>query len=605
MQKWQQFGVILILTVLLQVNLVALSQSQEQISSENLTPAAMPAYGAGLCPTAQSADQRGLQPTTYAQSESSAPSPSSSTEGFPVTLEDKTLFTIRTNLPNMEASQRALLATQEIQRIARNNDIPVNTIVARPVQEEEIYLISQIRSNDEHQNIVLVNKNDAAIAQRPLSDLANEWLEAIQDGIAEYREQYSLKRRIVGIIALAIATVVLILLLRVTQRLFKAVQHAIDTWRETRVNPIRFRGLVIVSVNEQVLFAHSLISLLSWVLIGIYLVSYFVLITFFFPRTENFGRRFLSFFQSGFLSMWKAAVDFLPNLLVILLVILVARFVFKTNKLIFDSLATGRVRWPGFYRDWARPTEKLVFVLIWLVTLAIILPYLPIFESPAIQGLGLLAGALLTVGGAGTVSSIVAGYTLIYSRPFQVGDLIAFENYQGFVHKQSILATQIRTFKGEILTIPNATLRSKTILNYSAAVHELNQFLALQTTITLGYDVPWRQVHEVLVEAAKATPAVLAQPAPLVLQTSLDDFYITYQLRLFINEPEEIEQIYSNLLQNVQDYCNAAGIEIMSPHYAAVRDGNQNTIPGNYLPKDYVQPGFQIELHNSSGNQNI
>jgi len=335
-------------------------------------------------------------------------------------------------------------------------------------------------------------------------------------------------------------------------------------------------------------------------LLGIYLVGYFILITFFFPRTENFGRRILSFFQSGFLSMWKTVVDFLPNLFVILLVILVARFVFKTNKLIFDSLATGRVRWPGFYRDWARPTEKLVFVLIWLVTLAIILPYLPIFESPAIQGLGLLAGALLTVGGAGAVSGIIAGYIIIFSRPFQVGDLIAFENYQGFVHKQSILATQIRTFKGEILTIPNDTLRSKTIINYSAAVHELNQSLALQTTITLGYDVPWRQVHEVLVEAAKATPAVLAQPAPFVLQTSLDDFYITYQLRLFINQPEQIEQIYSNLLQNVQDYCNAAGIEIMSPHYAAMRDGNQNTIPANYLPKDYVQPGFQIELHNSS-----
>ncbi|WP_051030553.1 mechanosensitive ion channel family protein [Halothece sp. PCC 7418] len=538
---------------------------------------------------------------TYAQSESQGQSQSSpsETDQFPVTLGDKTLFTIGADLPRMQASQRARLASEEIQRIAHDHDIPLNSIVARPIQEEEVYLISQIRNNEESQIIVLVNKNDAAIAQHPVSDLANEWLEAIQDGIGEYRQQYSLRRRIIGVIALVIATVVLIILLRVTQRLLKTIQHSIDTWRETRVYPIRFRGLVIVSVNEQVLFAHSLISLLSWVLLGIYLVGYFILITFFFPRTENFGRRMLQLFQTPFISIWESAINFLPNLFVILIVIILARFVFKTNKLIFDSLATGRVRWPGFYQDWARPTQKLVFVLIWLVTLAMILPYLPIFESPAIQGLGLLAGALLSLGGAGTISNIIAGYVIIFSRAFQVGDLIAFENYQGFVHKKSILATQIRTFDDEILTIPSDTLQSKTIMNYSAAVHELKLSLAMRTTITLGYDVPWRQVHAVLVEAALATPSVLADPAPFVLQTSLDDFYVTYQLKIFLNEPEQIEQIYSNLLQNVQDYCNAAGIEIMSPHYAAVRDGNQNTIPASYLPKNYTRPRFQIEFPKS------
>ncbi|MDR9404320.1 MAG: hypothetical protein RI580_12860, partial [Halothece sp. Uz-M2-17] len=225
----------MILTILLQVNLAV------------IVPAGIPSVWS----------------LTYAQSESNTNSQSSPSETgqFPVTLGDKTLFTIRTDLPRMQASQRARLASEEIQRIARDRDIPLNSIVARPVQEEEVYLISQIRNNEESQIIVLVNKNDAAIAQRPVSDLTNEWLEAIQDGIGEYRQQYSLRRRITGVIALAIATVALIILLRVTQRLLKTIQHSIDTWRETRVYPIRFRGLVIVSVNEQVLFAHSLISL--------------------------------------------------------------------------------------------------------------------------------------------------------------------------------------------------------------------------------------------------------------------------------------------------------------------------------------------------------
>lgn len=570
MQRWQKFGFLVIMTILLQLNLAFIEA------------AAIPSVWS----------------LTYAQSESHLFSQSSSTEKFPVTLGKKTLFTIQADAPQMYASQRSRIATEEIQEIARDYEIPVNTIIAR--QNGEIYIISQILTNDELRFIVFVNQNDAAMVQRPLVDLTNDWLQAIQEGIVEYRQEYSLRRRVVGVITLVIATIILIILLGVTQRLSKKIQNSLDTWRETRVHPIRFRGLDIITVNQQVLLAHSLISLFTWGLIGLHFVGYFILIIFLFPKTENFGRRMLNFVQTPFISIWESVINFLPNLVVILLVILVARFAFKTNKLIFDALATGRVRWFDFYQDWARPTQKLVSVLIVLVTLAIILPYLPIFESPAIQGLGLLAGALLTVGGGRSAANIIAGYTIIFSRPFQVGDLIAFDTYQGFIHKKSILATQIRTFDDQILTIPNDTLQSKTIINYSAAVHELNLSLAMRTTITLGYDVPWRQVHSVLVEAALATPSVLADPAPFVLQTSLDDFYVTYQLKNFFNEPEKIEQIYSDLLQNVQDYCNAAGIEIMSPHYAAVRDGNQNTIPASYLPKDYTRPGFQVELPHSS-----
>ncbi len=158
-----------------------------------------------------------------------------------------------------------------------------------------------------------------------------------------------------------------------------------------------------------------------------------------------------------------------------------------------------------------------------------------------------------------------------------------------------------RSFNGEILTIPNAALQSKTIINYSAIVRDRKSSLALTTTLTLGYDVPWRQVHQVLVAAANATADILAQPAPVVLQTSLDDFYVRYMLKVFTEKPENILEIDSELMQNLQDHCNAAGIEIMSPHYAALRDGNQTTIPANYQPQDYTRPGFQIDLPHGTG----
>ena len=571
MQKWQRVGFIAILTVLI---LISLNSEIKLLNG---------AY-----------DQ---DKSAIAQSEPSG----TQSNNFPVVLGEQTLFTIKTDIPEMYASQRANIATQEIRRIARNYEIPVETIILR--QNQDVYIISQLLKNDELRFIIVVSNKDAVIAQRPLPELANDWLQAIKQGIVEYREQHSLKRRILAVTGTIIATVALLILLRVTQRFFNSMQRYIDNWRDRGVNPFQFRGLEIITINEEILLAQYVKSLLTWALFAFYVFVYFLLITVFFPKTEEFGKKLFNLFQSRVTPIWEGLINFLPNLLVIALVILIARLFLKTNKLIFDSLAIGRVRWPGFYQDWAKPTQQLISFLIWLGTIAIILPYLPISQSPAIQGLGLLGGALLTLGGASTVSSLISGYVIIYSRPFQTGDLIAFDQYQGFVHNKSVLATQIRTFNNEILTIPNAALQSKTIVNYSAIIRDFNLFLVLETTLTLGYDLPWRQIHEVLVEAAKATPAVLADPAPIVLQTSLDDFYVSYQLRVFINQPEEILQIYSNLLQNVQDYCNVAGIEIMSPHYTAVRDGNQNTIPRNYLPKDYIQPGFKVEFPYSFGSR--
>jgi small-conductance mechanosensitive channel len=135
---------------------------------------------------------------------------------------------------------------------------------------------------------------------------------------------------------------------------------------------------------------------------------------------------------------------------------------------------------------------------------------------------------------------------------------------------------------------------SSNVINFSVAARELKRYLILQTTITLGYDLPWRKVHETLIKAALATGYILKEPAPFVLQTSLDDFYVSYQLNAYTDQPNLMMRIYSELHQNIQDKCNEVGIEIMSPHYSAMRDGNQSTIPEDYLPQDYIAPGFRI-----------
>jgi small-conductance mechanosensitive channel len=116
--------------------------------------------------------------------------------------------------------------------------------------------------------------------------------------------------------------------------------------------------------------------------------------------------------------------------------------------------------------------------------------------------------------------------------------------------------------------------------------------------VTIGYNAAWRQVHELLISAALATDDVLHDPPPFVLQTALNDFYVAYELNVYTAKPRNMQYAYSQLHQNIQDTFNKAGVEINSPHYTSLRDGNRTTIPECYLPADYERPVFEIQEAN-------
>ena len=180
-------------------------------------------------------------------------------------------------------------------------------------------------------------------------------------------------------------------------------------------------------------------------------------------------------------------------------------------------------------------------------------------------------------------------------RLFRIGDRVKIGDETGDVIEKSLLVTRIRTTKNEIVSVPNSTVMSSPTVNYSSET--LNKGLILHTTITIGYDVPWKDIHQALLTAADRTDLLLKEPKPFVLQTSLDDFYVAYQINAYTREANRQAGIYSHLHQNTQDCCNEAGIEILSPHYRAARDGSMSTIPANYLGQDYKVPSFNVNLN--------
>jgi small-conductance mechanosensitive channel len=294
-------------------------------------------------------------------------------------------------------------------------------------------------------------------------------------------------------------------------------------------------------------------------------------------------------------------VDYLPNLLVLAVIVLITNYAIRLLRLIFGEIGKGELKIGGFYPDWAEPTEKLVRMLVLVLALIVAFPYLPGAKSPAFQGISIFLGLLLSLGSSSAVANAIAGIILTYMRSFLVGDWVQIGDTTGEVTEKTLLVTRILTPKAEIITIPNATVMSGSVKNYSV---EAKKGVIFHTQVTIGYDAAWRRVHQLLVDAALSTEHVVRQPPPFVLQNALNDFYVVYELNAYTDVPRLMLNIYSELHQNIQDKFNEAGVEICSPHFSSLRDGNTIAIPEQYIPADYQAPAFRTKPVEANGIPN-
>jgi small-conductance mechanosensitive channel len=333
------------------------------------------------------------------------------------------------------------------------------------------------------------------------------------------------------------------------------------------------------------------------------LLTYFALTTIFsfFGFTKTWSAALLDYLARPVTSLVSAVLDYLPNLFFILVIGVVTNYVLRFIKLIFQGLGSNTIRFPGFYPEWAIPTYKIVRFLILAFVAVIIFPYLPGSNSPAFQGVSIFLGILFSLGSSSAIANVVAGVVLTYMRPFRPGDRVKIADAMGDVIEKTLLVTRIRTIKNLDISIPNAMVLGSHIINYNSSSREKG--LILHTSVTIGYDVPWRRVQELLLSAARGTPSILPDPSPFVLQTALDDFYVKYEVNAYTDRPNEMAQTYSALHQSIQDKFFEAGVEICSPHFTAVRDGNAASIPEDHLPAGYKAPAFRIHLPGFPGGK--
>jgi len=412
-------------------------------------------------------------------------------------------------------------------------------------------------------------------------------------GSAGFRE---LGRRLVftGLVVL-----MAILLLVGLRRLKRRANVLLEQQRE-RIPAFRFRGLELVSA--QVLFRN-----VGRIVTAVYLMCFTLvvlgagLIVFGqFPATQGYARQVGLWLWNPFVHILRGALGYLPNLFYILVILIVTRFILRMIEYVFSAADRGLISLePWIHRDVARPTGLIVKVTVVVVTLFFIAPLIPGTGSTAAKGISIILGLMISFGSTSSVGNFVAGIVLMYMRPFQLGERVLIGGTTGDVIERTFLYTKVLTIKNEEVLVPSLTALGSPLTNYSARAH--GQGLILHTSVTIGYDAPWRQVHELLLHAADRTSHTLKEPKPFVLQTALDDFYVGYQINVYTNQAARMAQIYSELHQNIQDSFNEGGIEICSPHYRQLRDGNTTSIPADYRGLEYEAPRFRVDTRAASG----
>ncbi|GAB3578775.1 mechanosensitive ion channel family protein [Hymenobacter daeguensis] len=508
------------------------------------------------------------------------------TKGFPVVLRQDTLFRIYTKLGPFSPRERAALIAEKVQRLEANVNFRPDSLRLYPAEQTIDLMYGELV-------VQSVSETDALWAGQPRDALARQYRARIVQAVARYREAHRFGNVLKEIGLVLLVLVAFYFVVRLMNRLFGWVRHKLLTKETTWFRAVRLNNYELFTPRRGLEAALLLLTVLRWVVIFLVISLVLPLLFSIFPGTQGVADTLLGYVLTPLRKIGLALWDFLPNLITIVVIVTVFRYVLRGVHFLKEEIRLGRLTIDGFYPDWANPTYQIVRVLVFAFLLVVIFPYLPGSESPVFKGVSVFLGFLFTFGSAGSLSNIVAGLVLTYMRAYKLGDRVKIGDVTGDIIEKNLLVTRIRTIKNEEITIPNSSIMSSYTTNFSSAAPTLG--LVLHTTVTIGYDVPWAQVHRLLIAAATQAEGVLAEPAPFVLQTSLDDFYVSYQLNAYTREASRQALIYSRIHQHIQDQFNAAGVEIMSPHYRAARDGNQTTIPADYLPKDYAAPKFRVE----------
>src|SRR5262245_34659189 len=284
-----------------------------------------------------------------------------------------------------------------------------------------------------------------------------------------------------------------------------------------------------------------------------------------FPYTAAIGERLERFLVQWFLDFGRGALAAIPGLIAVVIIIVIALWCVRVINTVFKEIEKGTLKVPWLEQETARTTQTLLVLAVWLLALVLAYPYIPGSDTAAFKGLIILIGLMIILGSTGLINQIISGLFVVYSKSVRSGDYVRIGDVEGEVINVGSLATKLRTPRQEEITLPHSVLLGTGTTNYSRLAGE--QGMVLTVSVTIGYDVPWRQVHELLLLGASRTPSIRKDPTPRVLQRELSDFYVQYNLLAHLEDGQNRAAVLSDLHAQIQDAFNEYGAQIMSPHF--------------------------------------
>ena len=496
------------------------------------------------------------------------------TPGVPVVVEGDTLYYLFAKRGGHTPQQRAEMNAAAITELGKRFNL----------QPDSVYLeSSDIVTDLMYGNKVLSSFTDQDGLWEGCSrdQLAVAKRKVIVDKLKVMKDEHSLWQLGKRILYFILVIIGQYLLFKLTTWLFNKLKVRIQRLKDTKLKPISIQDYELLDTQKQVNLLVFLANLLRYAVMLLQLVLTVPLLFSIFPQTKDLAYKLFSYIWDPIKSIFLGIVEYIPNLFTIFVIWLAVKYLVRLVRYLASEIQSERLKIGGFYADWAMPTFHIVRFLLYAFMIAMIYPYLPGSKSGVFQGISVFVGLIVSLGSSTVIGNIIAGLVITYMRPFKLGDRIKLNDTTGNVIEKTPLVTRIRTPKNEVVTIPNSFIMSSHTVNFSQSARDYG--LIIHSEVSVGYDIPWRKTHQLLVEAALNTPGVVDDPRPFVLETSLQDYYPVYQVNAYIKDANQLAQVYSDLHQNIQDRFNEEGIEIMSPHYIATRDGSETTIPKDDL----------------------
>lgn len=516
-------------------------------------------------------------PQTPSGKMASPPEGCAATPAF-VRLDGRKVLEVRRAPAAQKVDEFVERAEARLQQLAEDRTFEPSQIVVR--DEPPYSLIGVEEKSGPFIEEMGVDDRLAACFGITRQQLATRYRDDIRQAITRYRSSHTLVSWLMGTALAALVLGVYILWLRVQGSLNERLRRKIAQRPQFILQHLSRFGLGALVEPDQVRsLMQRLRQVIHWSLVV--LISYLLipLLLGLFPPTQGIAEGLRDQIKALVLGFLNGVVQAIPNLLSIGVILAITILVIRASNAWFVAVDRGRIRIPGFYQEWALPTARLAAILLSLAGLAAAFPYIPGSGSKVFQGAGLLVGVLAALGSSAIATNIISGLMLIYTRAFREGDRVEINGVLGVVQDRALLVTRLQTPRNELVSIPNATVIGASVVNFSFSRREIQQPVALATTITIGYDVPWRQVHELMLGAARSVAGITDEIEPFVLQTSLNDFHISYELNAYVRDPATYRQTLSEVLAALQDQFAAADVEILSPGYHAVRNGNRSTVP--------------------------